>query len=39
VYSQQGLTVKKNKQSVDAIIKEEFFNITDDYPNSDENSQ
>ncbi|CAF4745247.1 unnamed protein product, partial [Rotaria sp. Silwood2] len=30
VYSQQGLTVKKNKQNIDALINEEFFNLTDE---------
>jgi hypothetical protein len=39
VYSQQGLTVKKNKQNVDAIINEDFFNQTDEQSNTDENAQ
>ena len=39
MFSQQGLTVKKNKQNVDAIINEEFFNLTDEQANGDENSQ
>ncbi|CAF2218958.1 unnamed protein product [Rotaria magnacalcarata] len=39
IYSRQGLTVKKNKQNIDALISEEFFNITDEENKSDENSQ
>jgi hypothetical protein len=39
VYSQQGLTVKKNKQIVDAVIDEEFFNLNDDQSNVDDNAQ
>ncbi|CAF1132072.1 unnamed protein product [Rotaria sp. Silwood1] len=39
VYSQQGLTMTKNKQNVDARINEEFFNLTDEQTKLDENSQ
>jgi hypothetical protein len=31
--------VKKNKQNVDAIIDEEFFNLPDGEASPDENSQ
>lgn len=39
MFSQQGFTVKKNKQNVDAIINEEFFNLTDEEADGDEKSQ
>ncbi|CAF1156877.1 unnamed protein product [Adineta ricciae] len=39
VYSQQGLTVKKNKQNVDAILNDDFFNITDEPINYDDKAQ
>ncbi|CAF3713572.1 unnamed protein product [Adineta steineri] len=39
VYSAQGLTVKKNKQNVDAIINEDFFNLTDEPINFDDKAQ
>ncbi|UJR13297.1 hypothetical protein I4U23_000315 [Adineta vaga] len=39
VYSQQGLTVKKNKQNVDAIINDDLFNIIDEPINYDDKAQ
>ncbi|CAF1315038.1 unnamed protein product [Adineta steineri] len=39
VYSAQGLTMKKNKQNVDAIINEDFFNLTDEPINFDDKAQ
>lgn len=39
MYSQQGLTVRKNKQLIDAIINEEFFNLPDDQNKTDDDSQ
>ncbi|CAF0979938.1 unnamed protein product [Rotaria sordida] len=39
VYSQQGLTIKKNKQNIDAHINEEFFNLPEENTKFDENPQ